>query len=139
MSSERQAFNDGFDKGFSKSLDKIAQLEAEIVVAWDSDRAARVFNVEYSGRAQKAEAENEALRREKKNLKEALEAYAIGGGHEWAGLRDENAALKRELEQLKYSILILPNGKMVSVVWLKRHLLGPKSDEMESALLEEQE
>ena len=27
MSSERQAFNDGFDKGFSKSLDKIAQLE----------------------------------------------------------------------------------------------------------------
>ena len=27
MSSERQAFNDGFDKGFCKSLDKIAQLE----------------------------------------------------------------------------------------------------------------
>ena len=79
--------------------DEVAQLEAEIVVAWDSDRAARVFNVEYSGRAQKAEAENEALRREKKNLKEALEAYAIGGGHEWAGLRDENAVLKREIGQ----------------------------------------
>ena len=29
MSSEREAFNDGFDKGFNKALDKIAQLKAE--------------------------------------------------------------------------------------------------------------
>jgi len=30
MSSERQAFNDGFDKGYTKSLDKIALLEQRI-------------------------------------------------------------------------------------------------------------
>ena len=30
MSSERQAFNDGFDKGYAKAQDKIAQLEAEV-------------------------------------------------------------------------------------------------------------
>ena len=29
MSSERMAFNDGFDKGYCKALDKIAQLEDE--------------------------------------------------------------------------------------------------------------
>jgi hypothetical protein len=29
MSSERQAYKDGFDNGFSKAKDRIAQLEAE--------------------------------------------------------------------------------------------------------------
>ena len=29
MSSERQAFNDGFDKGYAKAQERIAQLEAE--------------------------------------------------------------------------------------------------------------
>ena len=45
------------DAGTTFLSTRIAQLEAELVVAWESDRAARVFNVEYLGRAQKAEAE----------------------------------------------------------------------------------
>lgn len=30
MSSERQAFNDGFDKGYAKAADKIAALKAKL-------------------------------------------------------------------------------------------------------------
>jgi len=43
-------------------MDAFNQLETEIAVAWESDRAARVFNVEYLGRAQKAEAKNASAR-----------------------------------------------------------------------------
>ena len=40
MSSERQAFNDGFDKGYSKALDKIASLEAlNAELAWALDKS----------------------------------------------------------------------------------------------------
>jgi len=31
MSSERQAFNEGFDKGYAKAIERIAQLEAKLV------------------------------------------------------------------------------------------------------------
>ena len=43
-------------------MDTFNLLETEIAVAWESDRAARVFNVEYLGRAQKAESENASAR-----------------------------------------------------------------------------
>ena len=40
-----------------------------------------------------------------------------------ATLCDEQA--EEELKKLKHEILALQDGKMISVVWLKRHLLGP--------------
>ena len=42
--------------------------------------------------------------------------------------RDLTDSSEAELKELKYKIVVLPNGEMVSVVWLKRHLLGPKED-----------
>ena len=43
-------------------MDTFNQLETEIAVAWESDKVARVFNVEYLGRAQKAESKNASAR-----------------------------------------------------------------------------
>ena len=56
---ERQ---DADDKMIKMVIDTFNHLETEIAVAWESDRAARVFNVEYLGRAQKAESENASAR-----------------------------------------------------------------------------
>jgi len=58
MSSERQAFNDGFDKGYAKAQERIAQLEDEnewaINKLWEF--VWRVFpsaNEKYGGRLEK--------------------------------------------------------------------------------------
>ena len=56
---ERQ---DADDKMIKMVMDTFNHLETEIAVAWKSDRAARVFNVEYLGRAQKAESKNASAR-----------------------------------------------------------------------------
>jgi len=47
MSSERQAFNEGFDKGYTKSQERIAQLEAEVerldkAFDWSAQKYARL-------------------------------------------------------------------------------------------------
>ncbi len=74
MSSERQAFNDGFDKGYSKSLDKIAKLEVgrdeyrnlyHLGEAKISSREAIIESLSETELAKdvtRLEAENEALR-----------------------------------------------------------------------------
>ena len=66
MSSERQAFNDGFDKGYAKAQDKIAQLEAE-VEKWE-----KIANEEHAQSAHIA-MRNGELEAENEGLKEKIE------------------------------------------------------------------
>ena len=54
MSSERQAFNDGFDKGYEKARERIAQLESSLVEAqqaFEEERARLHFLMEHHGHA----------------------------------------------------------------------------------------
>jgi len=55
MSSERQAFNEGFDKGYTKSQERIAQLKAEV------ERLDKAFDWSAQKYAQLAEQVMEAL------------------------------------------------------------------------------
>ena len=102
MSSERQAFNDGFDKGYAKAQERIAQLENKVMKLHGTldileAKNERLYNLAYSYeldvdgnrltyRALEAdkdmikmelEAENKRLREEKREAELAIASLAL--------------------------------------------------------------